>query len=52
MQKSKIPPRDPNKILKPKPASCKDCSHEDQVKNAFDYFFTKHRDMLEDLAKY
>ena len=46
MQKLKIPPRDPNKISKPKPASCKDCSHEDQVANAFKYFFAKYKETL------
>lgn len=52
MQKLKIPPRNPNKILKPKPTNCDNCSHEEQVKNAFEYFFVKHRETLEELAKH
>nr|WP_279169351.1 hypothetical protein [Providencia huaxiensis] len=46
-----IPARDKNKIASPKPAISEQCSHEVQVKNAFDFGFARYEKAMEKRAK-
>ena len=46
-----IPPRDKNEVARPKAAVSRDCSHADQVKNAFDFGFARYEKAMEELSK-
>ncbi|APC11203.1 hypothetical protein NQ837_000927 [Providencia rettgeri] len=46
-----IPARDKNKIAAPRAAMSEQGSHDNQVKNAFDFGFTRYEKTMEKLAK-
>ncbi|WP_272521086.1 hypothetical protein [Providencia sp. PROV202] len=46
-----IPARDKSKIAAPRAAISEQCSHDNQVKNAFDFGFARYEKAMEKLAK-
>lgn len=46
-----IPKRDLTKNSKPRPAISDDCCHADQVRNAFDFCYSRYKKAMDDLAK-
>ncbi len=46
-----IPPRDKTVVAKPRAAISETCSHTGQVKNAFDFGFSRYEKAMEDLSK-
>ncbi|MFP1728033.1 hypothetical protein [Lonsdalea quercina] len=46
-----IPRRDKTMVALPRAAIGKDCSHTDQVKNAFDFGFKRYDKAMEELSK-
>lgn len=46
-----IPARDKSKIAAPKAAMSEQCSHDNKVKNAFDFGFARYEKAMEKLAK-
>ena len=46
-----IPARDKSKIAAPRAAMSEQCAHENKVKNAFDFGFTRYEKAMEKLAK-
>ncbi|HDU8566378.1 TPA: hypothetical protein RG686_003749 [Morganella morganii] len=46
-----IPARDKSKIAAPGAAMSEQCTHENQVKNAFDFGFARYEKAMEKLAK-
>ena len=46
-----IPPRDKSTVAKPRAAISESCSHNDQVKNAFEFGFSRYEKAMEELSK-
>lgn len=46
-----IPPRDKSKVASPRASIGENCSHSEQVKNAFDFGFARYEKVMEELAK-
>ncbi len=46
-----IPPRDKRVVAAPRPAIDENCTHREQVKNAFDFGFSRYEKAMEDLSK-
>ncbi|AVE42480.1 hypothetical protein U2T78_004435 [Providencia stuartii] len=46
-----IPARDKSKVAAPRAAISEQCSHDNQVKNAFDFGFARYEKAMEKLAK-
>lgn len=46
-----IQPRDKSAMARPRAAISKDCSHSEQVKNAFDFAFSRYETAMKDLSK-
>ncbi|BDD50695.1 MULTISPECIES: hypothetical protein [Phytobacter] len=46
-----IPPRDKNTKAAPRAAMDENCSHAEQVKNAFDFGFTRYEGAMEELSR-
>ncbi|MBW9511293.1 hypothetical protein [Escherichia coli] len=46
-----IPPRDKSVVAAPRPAIDENCTHREQVKNAFDFGFSRYEKAMEDLSK-
>ena len=46
-----IPPRDKSKIARPKAAMSDNVSHSEQVKNAFEFGFSRYEKAMEELSK-
>ncbi|MFJ5691831.1 hypothetical protein [Providencia stuartii] len=45
-----IPARDKSKVAAPRAAISEQCSHDNQVKNAFDFGFARYEKAMEKLA--
>ncbi|UNH25255.1 hypothetical protein [Moellerella wisconsensis] len=46
-----IPARDKSKVAAPRAAMSEQCTHDNQVKNAFDFGFARYEKAMEKLAK-
>ncbi|TGH07643.1 hypothetical protein E5S53_20520 [Escherichia coli] len=46
-----IPPRDKRVVAVPRPAIDENCTHREQVKNAFDFGFSRYEKAMEELSK-
>jgi len=46
-----IQPRDKSTVAHPRAAISHECSHAGQVKNAFDFAFTRYEKAMKDLSK-
>ncbi|HCN6454724.1 TPA: hypothetical protein N6020_005160, partial [Escherichia coli] len=46
-----IPPRDKSVVAAPRPAIDENCTHREQVKNAFDFGFSRYEKAMEELSK-
>lgn len=46
-----IPPRDRSTKASPRAAMSANCSHSEQVKNAYDFAFARYEKAMEDLSK-
>lgn len=46
-----IQPRDKSTVAHPRAAISQECSHSGQVKNAFDFAFTRYEKAMKDLSK-
>jgi hypothetical protein len=46
-----IPPRDKSVVAVPRPAIDENCAHREQVKNAFDFGFSRYEKAMEELSK-
>ena len=46
-----IPPRDKSTVAKPRAAISSACSHTEQVKNAFEFGFSRYEKAMEELSK-
>ena len=46
-----IPPRDRRIVAAPRAATGNEATHNDQVKNAFDFGFARYEKAMEDLSK-
>lgn len=44
-------PRDKSVVAAPRPAIDENCTHREQVKNAFDFGFSRYEKAMEDLSK-
>ena len=47
----RIQPRDKSQLAHPRAAIDEKCLHADQVKNAFDFAFTRYASAMQDLSK-
>ncbi|ENG71715.1 putative bacteriophage protein [Escherichia coli p0305293.8] len=46
-----IPPRDKSVVAVPRPVIDENCAHREQVKNAFDFGFSRYEKAMEELSK-
>lgn len=46
-----IPPRDKSTVAKPRAAISEHCPHTEQVKNAFEFGFSRYEKAMEELSK-